>query len=137
MTSLILSLFTFIAPFSALMLTPALDVIGEDINIPEGAQRTLLTSLPLLANGLGPLFWAPIMEKVGRVPIIRSSHVVHIIFNTACGFAQTGPQLMAFRFLSAFGAAAPNIVSPKDLQTFPSSVTLTLVFPTDCSGTHR
>lgn len=111
MTSLILSLYLFIAPFSANMVTPILDVIGRDINIPAGPQRTLILSVPLLTAGLGPLIWAPLVEKFGRKPLLRYTNAIFIIFNTACGFASTGAQLLVFRFLAAFGASSPGIVS--------------------------
>lgn len=133
MTSMILSLYLFISPFSAQMVTPLLDVIGRDINIPEGPQRTLILSLPLLTAGLGPFVWAPIIENFGRKPALRYSNVVFIIFNTACGFAQNGPQLLVFRFFAAFGASSGGIVSLCLILSQHAAQFLTLTPLIDCS----
>ena len=109
-TSLILSVFSFIAPFSATMVGPALDVIGAELAIPPGGPRQLVTGVQVLAAGLGPFLCAPLIEGYGRAPMIRYGHLWHLVWNTACGFATSGPQLLAFRFLGGIGASATQIV---------------------------
>ncbi|KAK8043040.1 MFS general substrate transporter [Apiospora phragmitis] len=111
-TSLILSMFSFIAPFSATMVGPAIDVIGAELNIAPGAEQRLIMGMQVLAAGLGPAFIAPLLEYFGRAPVIRYAHLWHMLWNTACGFATSGPQLLAFRFIGGLGASAPSIIAP-------------------------
>lgn len=109
-TSMILSVFSFIAPFSATMVGPALDVIGTELAIPPGPSRQLIGGVQVLAAGLGPFLCAPLIEGYGRAPVIRYAHLWHLVWNTACGFATSGPQLIAFRFIGGIGASATQIV---------------------------
>lgn len=109
--SLILGLFLFIGNFSGTMVAPALDLIGGDLGIPAGPERTLILSVSLFAGAVAPMFWAPLIEVYGRIPIMVYPHFLQLIFNTACGFAQTGPQMNIFRFLAAVGSSPPGIVS--------------------------
>ncbi|KAK8105098.1 hypothetical protein PG999_008457 [Apiospora kogelbergensis] len=111
-TSLILSMFSFIAPFSATMVGPAIDVIGAELDLAPGTDQRLIMGMQVLAAGIGPAFIAPLLENFGRAPIIRYAHLWHMIWNTACGFATTGPQLLAFRFIGGLGASAPQIIAP-------------------------
>ncbi|KAK8052415.1 MFS multidrug transporter [Apiospora rasikravindrae] len=111
-TSLILSMFTFIAPFSATMVGPAIDVIGAELNIAPGTDQRLIMGMQVLAAGIGPAIIAPLLEYFGRAPIIKYAHIWHMLWNTACGFATSGPQLLAFRFIGGLGASAPQIIAP-------------------------
>ncbi|KAK7908828.1 hypothetical protein PG985_016131 [Apiospora marii] len=110
--SLILGLFLFIGNFSGTMVAPALDLIGQDLGIPAGPERTLILSVSLFAGAVAPMFWAPLIEVYGRIPIMVYPHFLQLIFNTACGFAQTGPQMNIFRFLAAVGSSPPGIIAP-------------------------
>ncbi|KAK6827399.1 hypothetical protein PG987_010740 [Apiospora arundinis] len=118
-TSLILSMFSFIAPFSATMVGPAIDVIGAELNISAGTDQRLIMGMQVLAAGIGPVFIAPMIEYFGRAPIIRYAHLWHMIWNTACGFATTGPQLLAFRFIGGLGASAPQILTGSTRRSPP------------------
>lgn len=42
---------------------------------------------------------------------MQGANLIFLIFNTACGFAKTKQQMMAFRFLSGIGGSAPQAVS--------------------------
>ncbi|KAK6815608.1 hypothetical protein PG987_016612 [Apiospora arundinis] len=110
--SIMLGLFLFIGNFSGTMVAPALDLIGQDLDIPAGPERTLILSTSLFAGAVAPMFWAPLIEVYGRIPIMVYPHFLQLIFNTACGFAQTGPQINIFRFLAAVGSSPPGIIAP-------------------------
>lgn len=94
------------------MVTPALPAISRDFNIPEEFIRQLLMSIFLLGYAQGPFVLAPLSEIFGRVTVLQYANLVYLVFNTACGFAQTKNQMLAFRFLSGLGGAAPQAVSP-------------------------
>ncbi|KAK0653280.1 Efflux pump vrtL [Lasiodiplodia hormozganensis] len=104
--TMIVSAFAFVSPLSSSMSAPGLDHIGKDLHIPEGFQRQIVLSIFLLAFSFGSFVLSPCSEIWGRSWIIRIGNGVFILFNTACGFAQSGPQITAFRFISGFGGSA-------------------------------
>ncbi|EMD59378.1 hypothetical protein GGP41_009245 [Bipolaris sorokiniana] len=107
-TTILVSLFTFISPFSSTMVTPALPTIGKEFDIDEGFKRQLVMTIFLLGYAQGPFVLAPLSEIYGRVTVLQYANLIYLLFNTCCGFAQTGPQMLAFRFLSGLGGAAPQ-----------------------------
>lgn len=94
------------------MVTPALPAIADDFNIPDGFMRQLVMSIFLLGYAQGPFVLAPLSEIYGRVTVLQYANLIYLVFNTACGFAQTKEQMLAFRFLSGIGGAAPQAVCP-------------------------
>ena len=93
------------------MVTPALPGIGEQLNVPEGFMRQLVMSIFLLGYAQGPFILAPLSEIYGRVTVLQYANLIYLVFNTACGFAQTENQMLVFRFLSGIGGSAPQAVS--------------------------
>lgn len=108
--TILVSCFTFISPFSSTMVTPALGQIGSELGIGPGFSQALVMSIFLLGYAQGPFVLAPLSEVYGRVPVLQYANLVYLAFNTACGFAQTHSQLLAFRFLSGVGGSAPQAV---------------------------
>ena len=89
------------------MVAPALNKIGLDLNITQDIEKSLTLSIFVLAYAIGPLFLGPLSETFGRVIVLQLSNLFFLVFNIACGFAQTKGQLIAFRFLSGLGGSAP------------------------------
>lgn len=104
--SLIVSGFAFLAPVSSSIAAPALDKIGADLSITPGIDLQLVLSIYLLTAAFGPFILAPCSEIWGRVPVLRIGNVVFVIFTTMCGFATSGPQITAYRFLAGLGGSA-------------------------------
>ncbi len=67
-------------------------------------------SIFLLGYAQGPFVLAPLSEMFGRVPVLQYANLIYLAFNTACGFAKSRNQLLAFRFLSGIGGSAPQAV---------------------------
>ncbi|KAL4938825.1 hypothetical protein BDV06DRAFT_225609 [Aspergillus oleicola] len=108
--TLLVSCFTFISPVSSTMVAPALKEIANDFNIESQIQEYLVMSIFLLAYALGPFILAPLSEMYGRVVVLQSANMIYLIFNTVCGFAASREQMLAFRFLSGLGGAAPQAI---------------------------
>lgn len=89
------------------MVAPALPQIKKDFNITNDIESQIVLSIFVLAYAIGPMILGPLSELYGRVVVLQSSNVVFLAFNTACGFAQSKQELMAFRFLSGLGGSAP------------------------------
>lgn len=69
-----------------------------------------MLSVFLLSIATGPLFLAPLSEMYGRSIVLQLSNLVFIIFNLACGLAQSKEQLIIFRFLAGLGGSASQTV---------------------------
>lgn len=109
--TLIVSSFTFISPVSSTMVAPGLDAIAKEYGISSSIERVLVMSIFLLAYAVGPFVLGPLSEIYGRVVVLQSANMFYLVFNTACGFAKSKEQMLAFRFLSGLGGSAPQAVS--------------------------
>ncbi|KAI6783460.1 uncharacterized protein J7T54_005489 [Emericellopsis cladophorae] len=107
-STLLVSCFTFISPIASTMLAPALPTMADELDTSSGLETYLLMSIFLLAYAVGPFVLAPLSEMYGRVVVLQSANLVFLLFNTVCGFATTKQQMLAFRFLSGLGGAAPQ-----------------------------
>lgn len=92
------------------MVTPALEDIGDQFGIPSGFMQQLVMSIFLLGYAQGPFVLAPLSEIFGRVTVLQYANLIYLVFNTACGFAQSKTQILVFRFLSGIGGSAPQAV---------------------------
>ncbi|KAK8079040.1 hypothetical protein PG994_002847 [Apiospora phragmitis] len=90
------------------MVTPALDQIGAELNIPKSFMQALVMSIFLLGYAQGPFVLAPLSEIYGRVCVLQYANLIYLAFNTACGFCTSRSQMLAFRFLSGIGGSAPQ-----------------------------
>jgi multidrug resistance protein len=103
----VVSAFTFISPVSSSMVAPAMKVMSQDLAITTQLESAMVLSIFVLAYAVGPLFLGPLSEVYGRVIILQLSNMWYLVWNLACGFAQTGPQMMVFRFMAGLGGSAP------------------------------
>ncbi|KAE9976393.1 hypothetical protein EG327_008146 [Venturia inaequalis] len=102
----VVSAFTFISPVSSSMIAPALGNMKIDLGIRDDFEAAMTLSIFVLAFALGPLLFGPLSELYGRVRVLQCSNLIFLIFNIVCGFARTGPQMLAFRYFAGFGGSA-------------------------------
>jgi hypothetical protein len=105
--TLIVSCFTLVSPISSSMISPALSSISAEFHITEAFEAQLTLSIFVLGYAIAPLILGPLSEIYGRVIVLQLSNLFYLAWNLGCGFAQSSGQLMAFRFLSGLGGAAP------------------------------
>ncbi|KAI0266420.1 MFS polyamine transporter [Gloeopeniophorella convolvens] len=105
--TLIVSAFTFISPVSSSMIAPASEKLAERFNIHSTVLIAMTTSVFVLAYAFGPLFLGPLSELYGRSRVLQISNLWYLVWNLACGFAQSKNELIAFRFLAGLGGSAP------------------------------
>ncbi|KAB8356686.1 hypothetical protein FH972_024262 [Carpinus fangiana] len=103
----VVSSFTFISPVSSSMVAPALAAMSRDLGVHQEVETSLMLSIFVLAYAVGPLFFGPMSEMFGRVPVLQLANLLYLVFNLACGFAKNGAQMLVFRFLSGLGGSAP------------------------------
>ncbi|KAF8859304.1 MFS general substrate transporter [Acephala macrosclerotiorum] len=84
---------------------PALGTIAHELNM-TSAESAMALSIYLLATAFGPLLIGPLSEIYGRQVVLHASSVWFLVWNIACGFANTKELLIASRFLAGFGASS-------------------------------
>ncbi len=110
----------FIAMMAALMsivalaldaILPALDLIGITIGTKEVADNQLLVTMIFLGIGIGPLFFGPWSDSVGRKPVVYIGFAIFILASLICIFATSVPVMIAGRILQGIGLSAPRTIS--------------------------
>ncbi|KAK9416474.1 putative Efflux pump antibiotic resistance protein [Seiridium unicorne] len=87
------------------IMAPALSSIASELNM-NSIESVMSLSIYVLATALGPLLIGPLSEMYGRQVVLHASNIWFLVWNIACGFANTKELLIAARFLAGFGASA-------------------------------
>ena len=115
-----LAQFEFIALMASLMsvvalaidaLLPALELIGFSIGTVEASDNQLIIIMIFLGLGVGPLFFGPISDSLGRKPIVYMGFAIFIIASFICVFATSLEMMVAGRILQGIGLSAPRTIS--------------------------
>ena len=67
-------------------LLPALEYIGFSIGVTQAVDNQLLITMIFLGLGLGPLFFGPISDSLGRKPIVYMGFGLFIVGSLICVF---------------------------------------------------
>jgi len=114
------SQFEFIALMASLMsivalaidaLLPALDFIGISIGTTQTVDNQLLITMIFLGLGLGPLFFGPISDSLGRKPIVYMGFGLFIIASLICVYSESLEMMVFGRILQGIGLSAPRTIS--------------------------
>jgi len=114
------SQFEFIALMASLMsvvalaidaLLPALDIIGHSIGTESNSENQLLIIMIFLGLGIGPLFFGPISDSLGRKPIVYIGFIIFIIASLICVNAESIEVMVIGRILQGIGLSAPRTIS--------------------------
>ncbi len=92
-------------------LLPALDTIGLTIGIKDSVDNQLLVVAIFLGLGVGPLFFGPFSDSIGRKPIVYMGFALFIGASFICIYAQNLEMMLIGRVLQGIGLAAPRTIS--------------------------
>ncbi|PYI12353.1 MFS transporter [Aspergillus sclerotiicarbonarius CBS 121057] len=111
-TIVVLTGVSFLNTMGSGILTVALPNMSADLHLSEDIMLWP-ASVYALAAGCTLLLFGSIADAVGDKPIWLAGSILYAIFTLACGFAQTGNQLIAFRTLLGLWIAMclPSAVS--------------------------
>ncbi|HSQ47447.1 MAG TPA: multidrug effflux MFS transporter, partial [Lutibacter sp.] len=74
-------------------------------------DNQLLITMIFLGLGLGPLFFGPISDSLGRKPVVFMGFGVFIIASFICVFSESLEMMVAGRILQGIGLSAPRTIS--------------------------
>ncbi|RZP18401.1 MAG: Bcr/CflA family efflux MFS transporter [Flavobacteriales bacterium] len=112
--------FEFIALMAFLMsvvalaidaLLPALDIIGNSLDTQENSDHQLLITMIFIGLGVGPLFFGPLSDSLGRKPMVFIGFGIFILASIMCVYAKSLEIMVLGRILQGFGLSAPRTIS--------------------------
>lgn len=77
----------------------------------------------ILGTAVGPVFWAPLTNRIGRRPVYIISTFLLLCFTVWCSRAATYDEFCAARFLVGMGGSASQVIAPMTIaDMFPKEV---------------
>lgn len=92
-------------------LLPALEYIGFSIGVTESSDTQLLITMIFLGLGIGPLFFGPISDSLGRKPIVYMGFGLFILASLICIYSESLVWMVVGRILQGIGLSAPRTIS--------------------------
>jgi multidrug resistance protein len=105
------TIFAFNGSLGASLPSGASLSIARAFQVSENDTRiVLLNSLYLLGFAVGPLFFGPLSECVGRRPVLIVTYLAFAMFTLGCALSPTFESLLVFRFFCGVNGSVPNAV---------------------------
>ena len=108
------SIIAFVMALNALavdIMLPALPEIGASLNIEVENDRQLVILSYLMGFGTAQLFFGPVIDALGRKPVLTFGLAVYTLASIAAVFAIDLEQMVAARVLQGAGCAAARVAA--------------------------
>ncbi|KAI9733660.1 MAG: hypothetical protein M1834_003262 [Cirrosporium novae-zelandiae] len=102
-----ISFVEFLTPLASMMYAPSIPSVLASLHTHDKTLATLSISIYVLGFIVGPLIFAPLSERYGRLIVYRFCIIFFLIFTVGCALATNLHMLVAFRFLAGCVGAAP------------------------------
>ncbi|KAF2994154.1 hypothetical protein E8E13_000278 [Curvularia kusanoi] len=99
---------------------PALDLIAKDLHVRTQDVNLTITSY-LIIQGISPLIWGSLSDKLGRRPVYIYSFLVYIVSNAVLSASPSFSVLLLFRGLQAAGSASTVSIGNGVIQDITTS----------------
>jgi predicted MFS family arabinose efflux permease len=101
----LLFMLTFLVSVDMRILTPVLPSISLSLGSSVGTVGLAMTTYAI-AYGTGQLFYGPLSDRLGRIPVVRAAGIGFAVFTFLSGLAVTTGQFIAVRLLAGAFAGA-------------------------------
>ncbi len=98
-----------LTPLAIDMYLPAIPTLSEAFSAPV-EQVQMSVSIYLLGFSLGQLFYGPVTDSIGRIPVLVFGMGLFTLGSLGCALSQDLDQLLWFRALQAVGGASGSVV---------------------------
>lgn len=107
----LLALMVSIVALSTDIMLPALNSMGQELQVARANDIQLIVTTLFLGLTVGQLLAGPLSDRFGRRPIIHCGFTIFSIGSLLCIFATSFTMMLFGRVLQGIGAAGPRIVT--------------------------
>lgn len=90
---------------------PALPAIGKDLGVRNANDAQLVISFIFIGMSVGPLFFGPLSDSIGRKKAIYLGLILFVIGSVVGWIANSFEQMLVGRVIQGIGVAGPRIVA--------------------------
>jgi hypothetical protein len=103
----LVSALCFVTPLGSSMFAPGVPELMKEFKSGNVELAGFVVSVYVLGFAVGPLFFAPLSEIYGRLPVYHACNALFFACNIACALAPNLNFLVGFRFLAGVFGSAP------------------------------
>jgi hypothetical protein len=103
----LVSAICFVTPLGSSMFAPGVPELMREFKSSNVELASFVVSVYVLGFAVGPLFFAPLSEIYGRLPVYHACNALFLACNIACALAPNLNFLVGFRFLAGVFGSAP------------------------------
>jgi hypothetical protein len=103
----LVSAICFVTPLGSSMFAPGVPQLMREFKSDNVELASFVVSVYVLGFAVGPLFFAPLSEIYGRLPIYYTCNALFFACNIGCALAPNLNFLVGFRFLAGVFGSAP------------------------------
>lgn len=132
----IVSAICFVTPLGSSMFAPGVPQLMTEFKSDNIELASFVVSVYILGFAIGPLFFAPLSEIYGRLPVYYLCNVGFLAFTIACALATNLNMLIGFRFLAGVFGSAPLTNGSLFLVVRVTLLTLDIRWWKHCRSCH-
>jgi len=105
----LVSAICFVTPLASSMFAPGVPFLMAEFKSTNVELASFVVSVYILGFAVGPLFFAPLSEIYGRLPVYHVCNLMFIVFTVACALSTNLNMLIGFRLLAGTFGSAPLV----------------------------
>lgn len=103
----IVSAICFVTPLASSMFASGVPQLMKEFKSDNIELASFVVSVYILGFAVGPLFFAPLSEIYGRMPVYHMCNIGFLAFTIGCALATNLNMLIGFRFMAGICGSAP------------------------------
>jgi MFS family permease len=104
---LLASAVTIVASLSSSIFAPGVPALMREFESDNETLGSFVVTIYVLGLATGPIFFAPLSELYGRLPVQHAGNIGFLVWTIACALATNLEMLIAFRLVQGIFAAVP------------------------------